>query len=375
MSVADISTPDPQNHSSNWSTTNSILQEEVGLDAILVPVVWGFLTFVGSFGNALVIYTLIRYGDKNATNYFVINLAISDFAFIVIVVPFTATMYAIPDWIFGNGMCKITMYMIYVTLHATCLTLTAMTIDRYCAIVYAVRSMNWRTPRASLIICFVVWLVSFLFSLPFAIFFRTVDDLDPQRHIYCTEKWPEPIEVWNKGSIIGVVTTTYVVPLSVIIFCYTRILKTLWQTRGQVQSNGISSIKAQAHERRRKRVTKMVASVVLVFAAFWLPIHIINLWMKLDKGFPRSDQMFAFKIFAHTLSYANSCVNPIVYAFLSDGFRKSFRKSFPNLVRRFGLCRGVVEEPASMAPMVEKCTEETRMIVQNRAKRFMQTDL
>ena len=83
--------------------------------AILVPTIWGILTVIGALGNALVIYTLFRYGDKNATNYFVINLAISDFAFVVIVLPFTATIYALPHWIFGNGMCKITMYMIYVS--------------------------------------------------------------------------------------------------------------------------------------------------------------------------------------------------------------------------------------------------------------------
>lgn len=84
--------------------------------AVFVPLIWGILTVVGALGNAVVIYTLIRHGDKNATNYFVINLAISDFAFVVIVVPFTATLYALPEWIFGDGMCKITMYMIYVSI-------------------------------------------------------------------------------------------------------------------------------------------------------------------------------------------------------------------------------------------------------------------
>ena len=84
--------------------------------AILVPTIWGIITITGALGNALVIYTLVRHGDKNATNYFVINLAISDFAFVVIVTPLTATMYALPHWIFGSGMCKITMYMIYVSI-------------------------------------------------------------------------------------------------------------------------------------------------------------------------------------------------------------------------------------------------------------------
>lgn len=32
------------------------------------------------------------------------------------------------------------------------------------------------------------------------------------------------------------------------------------------------------------------------------------------------------QIVSHVLAYMNSCVNPILYAFLSENFRKAFRK-------------------------------------------------
>jgi len=44
-----------------------------------------------------------------------------------------------------------------VTLHATSFTLTAMTIDRYHAIVHPLSSMNWRNRRISTITCILVW--------------------------------------------------------------------------------------------------------------------------------------------------------------------------------------------------------------------------
>lgn len=44
-----------------------------------------------------------------------------------------------------------------VTLHATCFTLTALTIDRYHAIVNAVSSLHWRTRRTSTIVSLLVW--------------------------------------------------------------------------------------------------------------------------------------------------------------------------------------------------------------------------
>ena len=44
--------------------------------------------------------------------------------------------------------------------------------------------------------------------------------------------------------------------------------------------------------------------------------------------------MYKFKIAAHSISYANSCLNPCVYSFIGDGFRKALRKAFPALAAR-----------------------------------------
>ena len=142
----------------------------------------------------------------------------------------------------------------------------------------------------------------------------------------------------------------------------------------QHQSNGITSKKAKQQDKRRKRVTKLVASVVIVFATFWLPIHIINLWLKLDDNFPRTPAMYTFKLFAHTLSYANSCVNPFVYAYLSDGFRKAFRKTFPSCAQRYRICGGPHDECVSQTGMAERITEHTKATMTEERK-LMQTDL
>jgi hypothetical protein len=51
------------------------------------------------------------------------------------------------------------------------------------------------------------------------------------------DQWPDPQEVYGKISIIVVVFTTYVVPLSVIIYSYAMILKTLWRNK---MASGVS---------------------------------------------------------------------------------------------------------------------------------------
>lgn len=81
----------------------------------------------------------------------------------------------------------------------------------------------------------------------------------------------------------------------------------------------------------------MVAVVVMLFATFWLPAHVINTCQKFMHNFPKTSTTYGLKVFAHTLSYANSCVNPIVYAFLNDGFKKAFAKTFPS-ISKWSLC-------------------------------------
>ncbi|KAI8490872.1 receptor [Branchiostoma belcheri] len=40
------------------------------------------------------------------TNYFILNLAVTDLSFLVFVVPFTASTYPLTSWVFGQFMCK-----------------------------------------------------------------------------------------------------------------------------------------------------------------------------------------------------------------------------------------------------------------------------
>lgn len=65
----------------------------------------------------------------------------------------------------------------------------------------------------------------------------------------------------------------------------------------------------------------------MVFGISWLPHHVINLWAEFGV-FPLTPASFLFRIAAHCLAYSNSSVNPIIYAFLSENFRKAYKQVF-----------------------------------------------
>lgn len=85
---------------------------------------------------------------------------------------------------------------------------------------------------------------------------------------------------------------------------------------------------------RKKRVTKIVVVLTLTFMILWFPVHFLATWYRLDKNFPEHFSFYLLKMIAHTMSYANSSVNPIIYAFTNESFRHSITHLFARLFKR-----------------------------------------
>jgi len=119
----------------------------------------------------------------------------------------------------------------------------------------------------------------------------------------------------------------YAVPLTVICIFYVLLLRRIGghgRVSGQPGDAGSTSLKAAA---TRRRVMRMVTAVIVTFAACWLPTHVAFLVEAFTSiGEYYRVEMVAFQIVATCLAYVNSCLNPVIYAFLSENFRQSFRE-------------------------------------------------
>lgn len=79
----------------------------------------------------------------------------------------------------------------------------------------------------------------------------------------------------------------------------------------------------------RTKVSRLVAAVVLLFAACWGPIQLFLVLQALGPAgswHPRSYAAYVLKIWAHCMSYSNSALNPLLYAFLGSHFRQAFHR-------------------------------------------------
>ncbi|XP_058492503.1 KISS1 receptor b [Solea solea] len=296
------------------------------VDAWLVPTFFGLIMLVGLVGNSLVIHVVTKHQQmKTVTNFFIVNLATTDILFLVCCVPFTATLYPLPSWIFGEFMCRLVNYLQQVTAQATCITLSAMSVDRCYVTVYPLQSLRHRTPRMALAISVSIWIGSLLLSIPVAVYQRLEAGYWFGPQTYCTEIFPSAH--LQRTFIIYSFLAVYLLPLLTITACYAFMLKRM----GQPSVNPIdSSYQLQAQTERavavRARVSRMVVVMVALFLICWGPIQVCILLQAFGL---RSYVLYKLKIWGHCMSYSNSSVNPLVYAFMGNNFRKAFRHAFP----------------------------------------------
>ncbi|XP_067876903.1 G-protein coupled receptor 54-like [Heterodontus francisci] len=304
-------------------------------DAWLVPLFFALIMLVGLVGNSLVIYVISKHRQmRTATNFYIANLATTDIIFLVCCVPFTATLYPLPSWIFGDFMCKFVNYLQQVTVQATCITLTAMSMDRCYATVYPLQSLRRRTPRLAMAVSVAIWIGSFILSVPMAMYHRIEWGYWYGLQSYCIEAFPT--ESQQKAFIVYTFLAVYLLPLVTICVCYTIMLKRVGRPMVEPIDNNYQQVHhlSERSIAMRTKVTKMVVVIVLLFTVCWGPIQLFILFQGFYMNFQANYETYKIKTWANCMSYANSSINPIVYAFMGESFRMSFKKAFPFMFKK-----------------------------------------
>ncbi|XP_063150196.1 kiSS-1 receptor [Candoia aspera] len=299
------------------------------VDAWLVPLFFAILMLVGLVGNTLVIYVIIRHKPmRTVTNYYIANLATTDIIFLVCCVPFTAMLYPLPGWIFGEFLCKFVNYIQQVSVQATCVTLTAMSVDRWYVTVFPLRSLRRRTPRVAATVSISIWVGSFMISVPVLIYNQLIEGYWFGPQTFCSESFPS---VYHKRAcILYNFLAVYLLPLLTIFLCYSAMLYQMGHATVEPADNHHQVQQLAEHsEAMRAKISRMVAIIIALFTICWGPVQLLILFQAFDSSFQHNYYTYKVKVWAHCMSYANSSLNPIVYAFMGTNFRKAFKKVFP----------------------------------------------
>lgn len=141
----------------------------------------------------------------------------------------------------------------------------------------------------------------------------------------CVEEWPSK-EFENLYFGIANLAICFIGPLIVISICYFII----WR---KVSSRSVLGERINNHReillhRSKVKVIKMLLVVIVSFALSWLPLYTMFFILKFNEEILENENtkltIYLAIPMVQWLGAANSCINPIVYAFMNARFRLGF---------------------------------------------------
>lgn len=320
----------PNSTSQNISETFSSVQLKLSL-RVALGIFYVIVVVLTLAGNLFVISSVIRFRRlRTSTNFFVVSLAFADLTVAFLVLPF-AIIYDITGvWNFGWEFCLFWRSCDVMCCTSSILHLCCISMDRYLAVtdpfMYRKRMSHKRIVK--MIAC--VWTCSAGISfIPFytGLFAKDSDSLYLE---YSCDL------IVNKIYAIFSSMTSFYIPLIIMLIAYATILRIARkQARRLVREQCVPSFgKCDDDKKLPKRIkalandTKAIRTLGIIMGVFiisWLPFFLMYLIL----SFCESCYLSNLDVSLITwLGYANSFLNPMIYAYLNRDFKQAFRKIF-----------------------------------------------
>uniref|UniRef100_H2YFE4 G-protein coupled receptors family 1 profile domain-containing protein n=1 Tax=Ciona savignyi TaxID=51511 RepID=H2YFE4_CIOSA len=305
---------------------------------ISLAIIYAIITCVGLIANGVVFFVIFagREIGKTVTAMYVVQLAIADSA-LLLTLPIFGLQKVSMNWSFGAVTCTLCHSIKFLSYYAGIFFLTAMSVDRYVAVAYSTKSHQLRTRKRTMIVCAVVWFAAGCMTLPILIDYNSMSNAFGfdnksfpflnQTEYTCSHK--HQTEVYETWLVVDFIVG-FVLPFIVITISYVMIVRRL-----QTSEDKVANMTGKRTISMRKRVTRMVAVLVICFVVCWLPNHLFTL-AKI-RGLDLSvTPCYGIEHFLVAFSFSNAAINPILYSFLSHNFSTRFRDSLAMARRRMG---------------------------------------
>ncbi|XP_028026002.1 RYamide receptor-like [Bombyx mandarina] len=299
---------------------------------ICVYFMYSAVFLVALLGNGLVcfiVHTSPRM--KTVTNYFIVNLAVGDILMTLFCVPFSfVSMLVLRYWPFGAVMCKVVNFSQAVSVLVSAYTLLAISIDRYIVIM---RPLKPRLGKgAAKMVVAAVWGGAIITAAPIPIVSQ-LQRPSPWHEAckvdICSEQWADGKQ--SEHYTFALLTLQFTLPLTALVYTYGRIAHFVWGGRppGEAESGRDSRLQLS-----KRKMIKMMVTVVAVFVVCWLPLNMFIVLWTLHEG----DEDWAvwpgmpYVWFAsHWLAMSHSCYNPLIYCYMNAKYRHGFKQVLSGL--------------------------------------------
>ncbi|XP_078362585.1 LOW QUALITY PROTEIN: alpha-2C adrenergic receptor-like [Oculina patagonica] len=271
------------------------------------------LSVVTAIGNAFVVLLIAKNRRLHSpANWFVLSVAVADFAVGVAVFP---SSYFCSFSVVCNVRIYVAFYWFF--LHCSVTNLCTLTWDRYIAIVQPLRYNTSITKRRPGIVILTAWLIPFAISLSLLV------------GMYATNS----ITAQNAFRLVGV-SAFDIISCVLLFYAVVRILVVARAQSHQEAAIELqlqpshSPLKLQLNSRRRRR--QNTATFTISIVVLFLGCYIVVNWLVLCSIIISCQVPNRAGQIVSILLVLNSAVNPLVYAFLKKDIKMEIRKLICN---------------------------------------------
>ncbi|XP_028993574.1 trace amine-associated receptor 13c-like [Betta splendens] len=281
-------------------------------EALLSDILLSCVSLLTASLNLLVIIAISHFKQLHTpTNLLLLSLAVSDFFMGVL-------MFFHFDgcWFLGNLMCSLYQYVAFIIGSVSVGTMVLISVDRYVAVCYPFHySTKLTKKRVKVCVC-LCWSCSVIYT---GLYLK--DNLhQPGRFNSC---FGECVILVNYVAGLVDVVVSFVAPITVIIVLYIRVF-VVAVTQARALRSHMAAVSVQHSVRvtalrSELKAARTLGVVIAVFLMCLCPYYCVSL---IGQDTLLSASSAAFVIY---LYYFNSCLNPLIYAFLYPWFKKSVK--------------------------------------------------
>ncbi|XP_067874458.1 gonadotropin releasing hormone receptor 4 [Heterodontus francisci] len=254
----------------------------------------------------------------------ILNLAAADLLVTFIVMPLDATWNITVQWQAGDVACRLLMFLKLMAMYSCAFVTVVISVDRQSAILNPLGISEAKKKNKMMLT--VAWLLSAILSIPQIVLFHTVSITEPQNFTQCSTMGSFKAH-WQETSYnMFTFVFLFLVPLVIMIFCYTRILMEISKrmNKGNLSSKEVHLRRSKNNiPKARMRTLKMSIIIVTSFIVCWTPYYLLGLWYWF------SPEMLSEEKVSHALSHIlfifglfNTVLDPITYGLFTIHFRK-----------------------------------------------------
>lgn len=202
----------------------------------------------------------------------------------------------------------------YTNMYCSILTMMAIGIDRYFGIVWPLEFKGIRKRKSTAIFsCFIMWglVLTILHPLMTTDLTFDIPKLGITTCFDVLKKNMLPGELAWFFFIFGMVFLLFLFPFCITTFCYVNV---------------ICKLASDTESEKKRKAIRLAIAVLFVFTLCFAPNNILLLYHCVLRVFYKQSIYTAYKL-SLCFSCLNSCIDPFIYYFASDDFRRKLRVS------------------------------------------------